>query len=75
MAAAGQHLLFVSKPTGYELLEREGDAPEPGAELELDGTRWRVSNNGLSRPLPLPPWLAEAFDGRLRKAPTEGGPT
>ena len=51
MAAAGQHLLFVSKPTGYELLEREGDAPEPGAELELDEVRYTVVKLG---PSPLP---------------------
>ena len=34
---AGTYLLFVTKPTGYELLEREGEPPAPGSRLELDG--------------------------------------
>ncbi len=52
MADAGQHLLFVSKPSGYELLERDGDAPEPGAEVELEeGVRYTVVKLG---PSPLP---------------------
>ena len=33
---AGKHLLFVSRPTGYELVERDGDPPTPGSALELD---------------------------------------
>ncbi|MGH3046701.1 MAG: hypothetical protein ACRDNC_06825 [Gaiellaceae bacterium] len=51
--AEGKHLLFVSKPTGYELVEREGEAPEPGSEVELgdDGLRFTVSKIG---PSPLP---------------------
>ncbi|MGH3006018.1 MAG: hypothetical protein ACRDOS_09000 [Gaiellaceae bacterium] len=51
--AEGKHLLFVSKPTGYELVEREGEAPEPGSEIELgdDGLRFTVSKIG---PSPLP---------------------
>lgn len=51
--AAGKHLLFVSKPSGYELVEREGDAPEPGSEVEVgdDGLRFTVAKIG---PSPLP---------------------
>jgi hypothetical protein len=33
---AGKHLLFVSRPTGYELVEREGEAPAPGEALDLE---------------------------------------
>jgi hypothetical protein len=48
-----KHLLFVSKPSGYELLEREGEPPAPGSEVELgeDGLRFTVSKLG---PSPLP---------------------
>jgi hypothetical protein len=34
--AEGKHLLFISKPTGYELVEREGEPPAVGSEVELD---------------------------------------
>ena len=33
---AGKHILFVSRPTGYELVEREGDPPAPGSAIELE---------------------------------------
>jgi hypothetical protein len=48
-----QHLLFVSKPTGYELMAREGDPPAVGSSIELDGQqgRWYVSRVS---PSPLP---------------------
>ena len=52
--AEGKHLLFISKPTGYELLEREGEPPAVGSELELDGgagARFIVSKIA---PSPLP---------------------
>lgn len=45
------HLVFVSKPTGYELREREGEPPEPGAEVEEEDGRFRVSKVA---PSPLP---------------------
>jgi hypothetical protein len=47
------HVLFVSKPTGYELMTREGDPPAVGSVVELGGHegRWFVSR--LS-PSPLP---------------------
>ena len=47
------HVLFVSKPTGYELVERPGEPPSVGSLVELDGQegRWLVSRVSLS-PLP-----------------------
>jgi hypothetical protein len=36
MADATGHLLFVTKPTGYELAERHGDPPAMGSTIELD---------------------------------------
>lgn len=48
MAESG-HLLFVWKTTGYELREAEGDAPEPGARVDLDdGVSYWVSKVGPS---------------------------
>jgi hypothetical protein len=51
--AAAKHLLFVTKPSGYELVEGEGEAPEPGSEVELgdNGVRYTVAKIG---PSPLP---------------------
>ena len=50
--ADGKHLLFVWKPTGYVLQEREGEPPEVGSEVELEGDeRQKVSKIG---PSPLP---------------------
>ncbi|MGH3022037.1 MAG: hypothetical protein ACRDNI_00140 [Gaiellaceae bacterium] len=50
--ADGKHLLFVSKPSGYELLERDGEPPEPGADVEVeDGLRYTVIKLA---PSPLP---------------------
>lgn len=52
MHAEGTYLLFVSKPSGYELLERDGEPPAPGAEVELEeGARFTVAKLG---PSPLP---------------------
>jgi hypothetical protein len=48
---ADTHLLFVWKPSGYELQEREGEAPVVGEEIEENGTRQVVSKIG---PSPLP---------------------
>jgi hypothetical protein len=45
------HLLFVSKTSGYELRERDGDPPLVGAEVEQDGQRLRVAKIA---PSPLP---------------------
>jgi hypothetical protein len=48
------YLLFVSKPTGYELVERTGEPPGVGQAVELDGEegRWLVSRVSSS-PLPM----------------------
>ena len=45
------HVLFVSTPTGYQLVERDGEAPSVGQEVELDDRRQRVLKVGAS-PLP-----------------------
>ena len=45
------YLLFVSKPSGYELHERDGDPPGVGAEVEQDGKTMRVTKIA---PSPLP---------------------
>ena len=50
MAEAG-YLLFVWKPSGYELAEREGEPPAPGTEVEEGEGRFFVSKVGTS-PLP-----------------------
>lgn len=47
----GGHLLFVSKPSGYELRERDGDAPQVGSSVEQDGETLRVTKVA---PSPLP---------------------
>jgi hypothetical protein len=50
---AGKHILFVSRPTGYELVEREGDPPAPGTLVDPDenGARFEVVKIA---PSPLP---------------------
>jgi hypothetical protein len=49
---ADAHLLFVWKPSGYELVEEEGDVPAVGSEIEQEGgERLRVTKVG---PSPLP---------------------
>jgi hypothetical protein len=45
------YLLFVSKPSGYELREREGEPPNVGDEVEEDDRRLRVVKIA---PSPLP---------------------
>jgi hypothetical protein len=49
----GKHLLFVSKPSGYELVERDGEPPALGSKVELgdDSVRFVVAKLG---PSPLP---------------------
>ena len=49
--SANGYLMFISKPSGYELRERQGDLPSVGQEIDDDGTRLRVSKIGQS-PLP-----------------------
>ncbi len=45
------HLLFVWKPSGYELVEREGEAPAVGSEVEQQG---RVLHVAKVAPSPFP---------------------
>ena len=45
------HLVFVWKPTGYELREREGELPAVGSRVELDIGAQTVVKVG---PSPLP---------------------
>jgi hypothetical protein len=45
------YLLFVSKPTGYELRERDGELPQLGAVVDEEEGRMIVTRVG---PSPLP---------------------
>jgi hypothetical protein len=45
------YLLFIVKPSGYELQERDGEPPEPGEQIEVDNRRYLVSKLAAS-PLP-----------------------
>jgi hypothetical protein len=52
MAGDGKgHLLFLSKSSGYELAERDGDPPAPGSSVEDGEKTFRVSKLA---PSPLP---------------------
>jgi len=46
-----EYLVFVSRPSGYELREREGDLPAVGDRIEQDGKPLLVTKVG---PSPLP---------------------
>ena len=46
-----KYLLFIWKPTGYELREADGDVPTVGSEVEQDDQKLRVSKVA---PSPLP---------------------
>jgi hypothetical protein len=46
-----QHLLFVWKPSGYELVEQDGELPPIGAQVEVEGKQLRVTKIA---PSPLP---------------------
>jgi hypothetical protein len=50
-AKAPGYLLFISKSSGYELAEREGDSPAPGDAVEVGETKFTVMKIGTS-PLP-----------------------
>jgi len=52
MAAQPGHCLFVSKPTGYELVDREGEPPPVGSTVELDDQGSWVVNRISQSPLP-----------------------
>ena len=47
-----RHLLFVSKPSGYELTEREGEPPTTGTEISLDDDGRYVVSKIAASPLP-----------------------
>ena len=51
-----KYLLFVWKPSGYELREADGDVPSVGSEVEEDGQKQRVTKVAPS-PLPGDPRL------------------
>ena len=46
-----KYLLFVWKPSGYELREADGDVPSVGSEVEQDDLKQRVTKVA---PSPLP---------------------
>jgi hypothetical protein len=50
-AHGSAHLLFVSFPSGYQLIARPGEPPAPGTVLEDDDRRFRVTKVASS-PLP-----------------------
>ncbi len=50
--ADGKHLVFVTKPTGYELHERDGDPPQSGSAIELEGEGNFQVAKVASSPLP-----------------------
>jgi hypothetical protein len=54
MADAGKHLLFIWKPSGYELREVDGDAPAVGSRVEVDDREEQVIKVAPS-PLPHDP--------------------
>jgi hypothetical protein len=47
----GTYLVFVWAPSGYQLIERNGELPSVGTTLDDDGRRLVVSKIGAS-PLP-----------------------
>ena len=49
--AEGKYLLFISKPSGYELREANGELPAVGAEIDADDRRLQVTKVA---PSPLP---------------------
>jgi hypothetical protein len=46
-----KHLLFIWKPSGYELREADGEVPAVGSEVEADNLKLRVTKVA---PSPLP---------------------
>jgi hypothetical protein len=48
---ADGYVLFLSKPTGYVLVDREGEPPAIGSEVEANGGSVRVLKIG---PSPIP---------------------
>jgi hypothetical protein len=50
----GGYLLFISKPTGYELREETGEPPEIGTVVDAGNAKLRVTKIAPS-PLPNDP--------------------
>ena len=50
-ASNGKHLLFIWKPSGYELREADGDVPPVGSQVEADDKKMQVTKVA---PSPLP---------------------
>jgi hypothetical protein len=50
----GRYLLFIWKPSGYELREEQGEPPAIGAEVDADDGKLRVTKIAPS-PLPNDP--------------------
>ena len=48
----GKHLLFLTRATGYELVERDGDPPALGDAVELDGEGRFVVSKVAQSPFP-----------------------
>ena len=51
----GKHLLFVWKPTGYELREVEGDAPAIGSTVQVNDHEQQQVVKIAASPLPNDP--------------------
>ena len=51
MSTSQQYLLFVWKPSGYELVEQNGEPPAVGSHVDLEGGRLQVTKIA---PSPLP---------------------
>jgi len=49
--ADGKYLLFIWKPSGYELREEDGEPPAVGSEVEGDNGKLQVTKIASS-PLP-----------------------
>ena len=45
------YVVFIWAPTGYELREQEGELPNVGESVEIDGRRVWITKVGVS-PLP-----------------------
>lgn len=52
MSAPEKHLLFVWKPTGYELRERDGELPKLGSVVDVDDGLRQEVNRIAPSPLP-----------------------
>ncbi len=52
--ANGTYLLFIWKPSGYELREATGEPPAVGSEVDADDRKLRVTKIAAS-PLPNDP--------------------